>query len=143
MKNLLKLKASLGLILMFSACTATVEDYTIESDSTTEIESTTNTTLDPCSNEAPKTRVINNGTVSFNLEVLEADGTAVVSIINIPPNSTTSWATFTEGEVMFSLKGSNFDVADDKVLLQMDNCTAFEIEVDANNEIVSYLPIVL
>ncbi|WP_340155556.1 hypothetical protein [uncultured Winogradskyella sp.] len=143
MKNLLKLMASLGLILLFTDCTASIEDYTIESESTTEIESTTDATLDPCSNEDPKTRVINNGTVSFNLEVLEADGTTVVSIINIPPNSTTSWASFNEGPVMFSLKGTDFNVADDKVLIQMDNCTAYEIEVDANNEIVSYLPIVL
>ncbi|NRD23438.1 hypothetical protein HNV10_09325 [Winogradskyella litoriviva] len=137
MKNLLKLTASFGLILLFSACTATIEDYTIENES---VAAPLNP---PCDNEDPKTRVVNNGTVSFNLEVLTADGSTVVSILNIPPNSTTSWASFSENEVMFSLKGSNFNVADDKVLIQMDNCMAYEIEVNGSNEIVSYVPTIL
>ncbi|WP_299100351.1 hypothetical protein [uncultured Winogradskyella sp.] len=135
MKNLLKLSAIFGLILLTSACTETTDDLVVENQSTT--------LNPPCNEEDPKTRVVNNGTVAFNLEVFLTDGTTVVSILNIPPNSTTSWATFSEAEVMFSLKGSDQNVSDDKVLIQMDNCMAYEIEVDINNEIISYTPTVL
>lgn len=138
MKNLLKLTTLFGLITIFSACTINSVD-----DLLNETENENAALNPPCLNEDPKTRVVNNGTVPFNLEVVAADGSIVVSILNIPPNTTTSWATFDEAELMFSLKGSNLDVSDDKVLLQMDNCTAFEIEVDTNNEIVSYIPTVL
>ena len=138
MKNLLKLTAVIGLFAIFSACTVNPFD-----DLLIDNESESSALNPPCLNEDPKTRVINNGTVPFNLEVVAADGTIVISILNIPPNTTTSWATFNEAELMFSLQGSNLNVSDDKVLLQMDNCMAFEIEVDANNEIVSYIPTVL
>lgn len=141
MKNLLKLQAILCLILLFSACTASIEDYTTESNS--DFENTIDSTLNPCDNEDPKTRVINNGTVAFDLVVLQDDGSAVVTILNIPANSTTSWASFSEGELLFALNCFDQNVNDDKVLLQMDNCTAFEIEIDSNNQIVSYVPIVL
>ncbi|NRD20255.1 hypothetical protein HNV08_09360 [Winogradskyella eckloniae] len=135
MKNLLKLSVIFSLFLLSSSCTETSDELVVESESTT--------LNPPCIDADPKTRVVNNGTVDFNLEVFLSDGTTVVSILNIPPNSTTSWATFSEAEVMFSLKGSNLNVSDDKVLIQMDNCMAYEIEVDINNEIVSYTPTIL
>ncbi|MUU77271.1 hypothetical protein [Winogradskyella endarachnes] len=141
MKNLLKLKAFLCLILLFSACTPSDADFDTESIS--DVDYTIDSILNPCDNEDPKTRVINNGTVAFDLLVVQNDATPVVTIFNIPPNSTTSWANFNEGEYVFALNCSDQNVSDDKVQLQMDNCTAFEIEIDSNNQIVSYVPIVL
>lgn len=139
MKNLLRIMAFIGLLFMCMACTSDSSEV-VQIDN---IELQVIAQNDPCVDEDPITRVVNNGTTAFDLNVLDEDGNNVVSILNIPPNSTTSWASFTQGEMLFSLSTNTAFVNDDKVLLQMDNCMAFEIEIDANNEIVSYTPTIL
>ena len=139
MKNLLKIMAFLGLLFTYMACTSDSFEVRQIENNTQQIEIQNN----PCVDEDPITRVINNGTTAFDLNVLDSDGITVVSILNIPANLSTSWVSFTQGELLFSLSTNTALVSDDKVLLQMNNCMAFEIEIDANNEIVSYTPTLL
>ena len=98
---------------------------------------------DSCEDEDPITRVVNNGTVTFAFKVIDDQGNVLVDIPNIPASSTTSWVSFTQGEVLFSLDSDQTLVNDDKVVLQMGTCMAYDIEIDANNQIVSYTPITL
>jgi hypothetical protein len=133
MKNLLKTMVVFGLVILFAACTAELSEPELELEAPNAA----------CVNNDPITRVVNNGTIAFDLIVLNDAGDVVVSILNIPPSSTTSWASFPAGEVLFSISNNEPLVNDDKVLLQMDNCTAFDIEIDNTNSAVSYTPIAL
>ncbi|WP_299367019.1 hypothetical protein [Winogradskyella sp.] len=138
MKNLLKQAHIACLMLMLSGCTS---DSTLNDDSSPEV--TDSPLNEPCFDQDPITRVINNGTVTFDFKVIDDQGNVLVDIPNIPASTTTSWANFEQGEVLFSLNSNQTMVSDDKVVLQMDTCMAYEIEIDANNEIVSYIPIIL
>jgi hypothetical protein len=137
MKNLLKFIPFLVFAAVLKACTV---EYTEVQNAERSLLFQSNAS---CIDDDPKTRVINNGTIAFALEVVTLDGTVVVNIPNIPPNTTTSWANFAEGDYIFSLESLSSTVTDDKVLLTMNQCMAFEIEVDSNNEIVSYTPTIL
>ncbi len=139
MKNLLQIAAFLGLIITYMACTSETLNVLPTENDTLQMEVAAN----PCVNDDPITRVVNNGTTSFDLNVLNAEGIVVVSILDIPANSTTSWVSFSEGEVLFSVSTNTAFVNDDKVVLQMNPCMAYEIEIDANNAIVSYTPTIL
>lgn len=139
MKNLLQIMTYLGLLFTVLACSSDSSEILQLENNTMQVE----TQNDSCVDEDPITRVVNNGTTAFDLNVLDVEGNTVVSILNIPANSTTSWLSFAQGEVLFSLSTNTAFVSDDKVVLQMDNCMAFEIEIDANNEIVSYTPTIL
>ena len=133
MKNLLKLSALLCLVMMYSTCTSNLEEDTID----VEIQQTLMN--DPCTNQDPATRVINNGTVSFNLFVLASDGTVLAEIPDILTNTTTSWVSFPEGDITFSIASGDSAITDE-VDLKMGTCMAYEIEIDSNNQIVSYNP---
>ena len=136
MKNLLRFIPFLALLIF--ACTVDSD----ETDSQNE-DLLTAQNQPPCVDDDPITRVVNNGTVAFDLLVLSDDGSVLVDIPDIPANTTTSWASFPEGEVLFSMDAHVAQADDDKVVLQMNTCMAYEIEIDGNNEIVSYMPTIL
>lgn len=137
MKNLLKSTFLTCVALMLFACTSDPSGNDISTDLTpTQLN-------DPCVAQDPITRVINNGTVTVDFKVVDSDGIVLVDIPNIPANTTTSWASFEEGDVLFSIDTNQTLVNDDKVVISMGSCMAYEIEIDSNNEIVSYLPIFL
>ncbi|MBC2845278.1 hypothetical protein [Winogradskyella flava] len=136
MKNLLRFMPLMALVLF--TCTADSNENDVQIDSLLFEQN-----QPPCVDDDPITRVVNNGTIPFDLIVLANDGTVLVDIPNIPANTTTSWASFPQGEVLFSVKSNQTGVQDDKVVLQMNTCMAFDIEIDATNQIVSYTPIML
>lgn len=137
MKNLLKSTLLVCLALTLFTCTSDPSGNDISTDLT---PSQLN---DPCVGQDPITRVINNGTVNVDFKVIDSDGVVLVDIPSIPASTTTSWASFEEGEVLFSIDSNQTLVSDDKVLLNMDSCMAYEIEINSNNEIVSYTPTIL
>ncbi|MCB0400376.1 MAG: hypothetical protein KDD26_12340 [Winogradskyella sp.] len=137
MKNLLKRTLLVCLVLTLFTCTSDLSGNDISADLT---PSQLN---DPCVDQDPITRVINNGTVTIDFKVVDSDGVVLVDIPNIPANTTTSWASFEEGDVLFSIDSNQTSVSDEKVQLTMGSCMAYEIEIDSNNEIVSYTPIIL
>ncbi|WP_461587030.1 hypothetical protein [Winogradskyella sp.] len=134
MKNLLNLSIFVFLFIMFSTCS--VND--IEDDSDLNVNEN-----ETCLDSDPITRVVNNGTSTYHLKVVDTDGVVLVDIPNIPPNTTTSWASFAPGEVLFSLDANQTMVNDDKVVLQMNTCMAYDIEIAPDNTIVSYTPTIL
>ncbi|WP_138433473.1 hypothetical protein [Winogradskyella algicola] len=137
MKNLLKSTLLVCLALTLFTCTSDPSGNNISDDLTPSQFN------DPCVDQDPITRVINNGTVTVDFKVIDSDGEVLVDIPNIPANTTTSWASFGEGEVLFSIDSNQTLVSDDKVLLNMNSCMAYEIEINSSNEIVSYIPTIL
>ena len=138
MKNILKLTSVITLLMVLSSCSVESLDEVIVNNNTS-VENVTEQQM-TCSGEQPKTRVINNGTTTFILEVVNSDGAIIVSQPGINPGHITNWSSFAEGEVLFALSNPTGDTTDDKVLLTMDSCMAYEIVIDANNNIVSYVP---
>ncbi|WP_299522194.1 hypothetical protein [Winogradskyella sp.] len=134
MKNLLKLTQILCLTLMLTACASDL-DF---NDSLQEV--THSQLSEPCVNQDPAARVINNSTEAFDLLVLDTEGTVLVEMLSIQANTTTSWASFPEGDITFSLN-SNVSTTDDiAVVLKMGTCMVYDIEIDINNQIVSNTP---
>jgi hypothetical protein len=139
MKNLLKFIPFIVFAIVLKACTA--ENSVLLNNETDQFSQSN----PPCVDDDPITRVVNNGTITFQLQVMNEDGVEVVNFVSVPPNTTTSWASFDSGLHIFYLK----DVSDssnssmDKAQLQMDNCMALEIEIDANDQVVSFVPTTL
>lgn len=137
MKNLLKFAYCAFILLVSISCT------TESVDSVQFNELNQQELNDPCVDQDPISRVVNNGTVSFDFKVIDDQGVVLVEIPNIPASTTTSWVSFPQGEILFSLDSDQTLVNDDKVVLQMGTCMAYEIEIDSNNQIVSYTPTAL
>lgn len=137
MKNLLKFAYYASVLLVSISCTTeSVDSVQLNELNQQELN-------DPCVDQDPISRVVNNGTVSFDFKVIDDQGVVLAEISNIPASTTTSWVSFPQGEILFSLDSDQTLVNDDKVVLQMGTCMAYEIEIDSNNQIVSYTPIAL
>lgn len=137
MKNLLKRTFVMCFVLTLLTCTSDSAENELSLDlNPSQLN-------EPCVGQLPITRVINNGTVSIDFKVIDIDGVVLVDIPSIPASTTTSWASFDEGVVLFSIDTNQTLVSDDKVELNMESCMAYEIEINSNNEVVSYLPIYL
>ncbi|MDY2588221.1 hypothetical protein [Winogradskyella aquimaris] len=137
MNNLLKRTFVMCFVLTLLTCTSDSAENELSLDlNPSQLN-------EPCVGQLPITRVINNGTVSIDFKVIDSDGVVLVDIPSIPANTTTSWASFDEGVVLFSIDTNQTLVSDDKVELNMESCMAYEIEINTNNEVVSYLPIYL
>lgn len=138
MRNLLKFLSLMCFVMLFSGCTnESIDNDLLIAPMQSELNQP------PCVDDDPITRVINNGTIPYDFQVIDSEGVIIVDIPMVPPNTTTSWASFTPGEVLFLIDGDDNIAGDDKVLLQMDTCMAYEIEIDSNNTIVSYTPTTL
>jgi hypothetical protein len=140
MKNLLKLLPFLVIAIALKACTAgTYDNEVLEADLESNL---TSLAFDNnCANDLPKTRLINNGTVAFQLQVISEDGVPEITIPNIGPGVTTNWNNFNSGDMLFSVTNSEPMVSDEKVNIQMDTCMAYEIVINSNNQITSFIPI--
>ncbi|WP_431157633.1 hypothetical protein [Winogradskyella poriferorum] len=133
MKSLLRFIPFLGVALIFKACIAEPIDESI-----TNPENNFNVSELNCTGDLPITRLINNGTITVDLQVVNADGIAEVTITSIDPGVTTSWNEFEEGEVLFAVSNSTPLVNDEKVILEMSTCMGFEIVIGPDNTIESY-----
>lgn len=137
MKNLLKRTFVMCFVLTLLTCTSDSAENELSLDlNPSQLN-------EPCVGQLPITRVINNGTVSIDFKVIDSDGVVLVDIPSIRASTATSWASFDEGVVLFSIDTNQTLVSDDKVELNMESCMAYEIEINSNNEVVSYLPIYL
>ena len=85
-----------------------------------------------CDGSDPQVRVINNGTVTFDLEVYDTDGNFLNSILDVHPTHTSDWVTFGEAETLFSI--TNSATSDVKVVFLMENCTQLSIEIGSDNQ---------
>ena len=85
-----------------------------------------------CGGSEPRARIVNNGTVAFDLEIFDTSGNFLNSIMDVLPTHTSDWVTFGEAETLFSI--SNSVTTDEKVIFFMENCTQLSIEIDADNK---------
>lgn len=85
-----------------------------------------------CDGSDPQVRVINNGTVPFDLEVYDTDGNFLNSIMGVHPTHTSDWVSFGEAETLFSI--TNSAAQDTKVVFLMENCTQLTIEIGSDNQ---------
>ncbi|MCA0132621.1 hypothetical protein [Winogradskyella alexanderae] len=137
MRNLLKFIPFFGIALVFKACITEPLDSAVTNQ---EFNSSTFDTN--CTGDLPKTRLINNGTIAFDLQVINADGIAEITILSIDPGITTTWNEFEVGEVVFSVSNDTPMINDEKVVLDMDTCMGYEIVIGPDNSIESFDPII-
>ena len=131
MKNLLKLLPFLVVALILKACTAELnENEALQVDLDSPESSVIFDTN--CTDDLPRTRMINNGTIAFDLQVISEAGVA---------ETTTSWNDFNVGEVLFSITNYEPLVNDEKVQLLMDTCMGYEIVIGPDNTITTFTPI--
>ena len=144
MKNLLKLLPFLVISIILKSCTAESRELEANEEFTTNAELMSPDQFQNmnCTGELPRTRLINNGTIDVNLQVVREDGLAEITIPNISPGTTTNWNDFNVGEVLFSVTNDVPMVNDEKVVLDMDTCMGYEIEIGPDNQIVSFVPII-
>lgn len=127
------LKRIVFTMLLLSMLNCSVEpleqsDVSLNSiESTPEIDEVTT-----CDGSDSQVRVVNNGTVTFDLEVYDTDGNFLNSILGVHPTHTSDWVTFGEAETLFSI--TNSVTSDEKVIFFMENCTQLTIEIGSDNQ---------
>jgi len=136
MKNLLISVLLIATLCMLSNCS--VEEFEIPNQSIENLQLFDS--LD-CTDQDPKARLTNNGTMSFDLEIHSMDGMLLYLEHNILPGSITSWNSFPSGEIQFSIENSN--IQDEKVVYTMNTCMEFDMEIGSNNMLTSAIPVQL
>ena len=89
-----------------------------------------------CTNDQPKARLTNNGTVNHSLKIFDENSNVIVSAFNIEPGSTTGWFEFDPQEVVFTVDNDTY--SDEKVEAIMENCMQFDMEIGVDDALVSY-----
>ena len=134
MKNLLKLSVFAGILLSLSSCS-------VESIETIEDEQLTIENSLTCSGLNPEARLTNNGTVPFGFKIYNSNFDMIVEHLNVAPGSSTTWGSFPEGDIFFSIISSTTGVADIKTQLPMTNCSIYDLTVDSSNLLLDGAPI--
>jgi len=93
---------------------------------------------DDCVGVNPQVRITNNGNVNYNLDVFDEQG-LVGFVHNIAPGETSTWITFSEGEMLFAVSNDTYE--DEKVLYFMSTCMEFNMEIGTNNQLTSAVPV--
>ncbi|MBA3898725.1 MAG: hypothetical protein H0X62_00710 [Bacteroidetes bacterium] len=87
-----------------------------------------------CKNEAPRARVINNGTKSVSVQIKTTGGNTE-NINNVDPGTSSDFRSYAPGLVTYTITVDN---KDDYVLnTEMMDCFEYDIAIDENNVITS------
>lgn len=86
-----------------------------------------------CKGEAPRARIINNGTQKASVQI-QTSGGNTVNINNIEVGSTSDYSSYAAGQVTFTVKISNVDYVK---IVDMSTCYDYDIAIDASNNITS------
>ena len=127
---LMKYVKILIVFFLFVGCTSDSSNI-ISDESNTNQFSTLN-----CSDDLPKARLTNNGTVNHDLRIFDENGNIIVSAFNIEPGTTTGWFEFEPQYVLFAVDNDTF--MDEKVEAIMDYCMEFDMEIGTDDLLVSY-----
>ncbi|AUC76322.1 hypothetical protein [Olleya sp. Bg11-27] len=127
------LKLSVAFCLLFSVSSCTIDSL---EDSIDERSINTNSVVpnQACSNQDPKSKLINNGTVAFTFQIIDSNNN-LIELLEVAPGATSSWISFSEGDTVFNLDSNTTGVSDDKVFINMTNCSEVEIIVNSGNQI--------
>lgn len=124
MKHVIRLLVLLLLVNCTTDSTSTQE--------TVEI-STVNLDMQTCINDAPKIRLTNNGTHSFEFVIYSYDYN-VLHFDNISVASNSGWVELSENDVI--AVASNDIAYGQKIPLNLQMCDNLELEIDTNNILV-------
>lgn len=130
---LLKFIVALTLITTFSCSVESLDDEQSLNQASNEANLT-------CTNAQPESRLINNGTVNFEFEIISTTSGQIIEFINVAPGTSTSWTSFPEGEILFSIKSNTTGVSDMKTQLVLANCETYELEIMSNNTLATSVP---
>ena len=86
-----------------------------------------------CKNEAPRARIVNNGTTVATVQIKTSDGNTV-NINGVDPGTASAYASYGAGEITFTITVNK--IAYVKVV-PMGNCYEYDIAIDANNNITT------
>ncbi|SFJ65168.1 hypothetical protein [Olleya namhaensis] len=131
MKYLLKLSVAICLLLTVSSCTVESLDDAVSKSAVSQNVAEANQS---CNNQDPKTKLINNGTVAFTFQIIDSDSN-MIEFVDVAAGASTSWISFTEGDTIFNLDSNVIGVSDDKIAININNCSEIEIVVNAQNKI--------
>ncbi|WP_282067942.1 hypothetical protein [Olleya namhaensis] len=131
MKYLLKLSVAICLLLTVSSCTVESLDDAVSKSTVSQNAAEANQS---CNDQDPKTKLINNGTVAFTFQIIDSDSN-MIEFVDVAAGASTSWISFTEGDTIFNLDSNVIGVSDDKIAININNCSEIEIVVNAQNKI--------
>lgn len=90
-----------------------------------------------CDNEAPRARVLNNGTSAVSVQIKTSAGNTV-NINNIDPGTASPYASYAAGKITFTISitvaGTKTDYVQE---VTTGNCYDYDIAIDANNVITT------
>lgn len=90
-----------------------------------------------CKNEAPRARILNNGTSAASVQIKTSDGNTV-NINNVDPKTASPHASYAAGKITFTItvtvSGTKTDFVKDVVV---SNCYDYDISIDAGNVITT------
>ncbi len=127
------------LFMVFSCSTESVENPEINSNSFFEQQQNLSPEMN-CAGQNPMARLRNNGTVNVDLEIYDEDNALLVHYYGIHPGQTTNWTYFPAGSIKFVVSSNT---AFKEVVLEMDTCMAYDMEIGPNNQLESDQPIQL
>ncbi|MDZ4714394.1 MAG: hypothetical protein SH819_02905 [Cytophagales bacterium] len=84
-----------------------------------------------CNNEAPRARILNNGTMAASVQIKTSDG-STVNINNVAPGTASAYASYAAGEITFTI---TVDKVPYVKVVAAGNCFQYDIAIDANNAI--------
>lgn len=131
MNNLLKFVACLCLFFLATSCSL----ESLEDENTTNSTKISNTTTSVfCDNQDPQSRLVNNGTITYTFTIIDTDQN-VIEVLNVAPGTSSTWSSFNEGQTIFSIDGTDNNIKDSKIVLEMATCTKVEIVINILNEV--------
>jgi hypothetical protein len=86
-----------------------------------------------CSNDAPRARIINNGTDKASVQIKTSGGNTV-NINNVDPGTASDYSSYAAGQVTFTIVVDNLNY---EITVEMKECYEYDIAIDANNNITS------
>lgn len=115
-------------LLLFVNCTT-------DSPNTEEVleVSATNQVVQNCVNDAPKVRLTNNGTHSFEF-IVYAEDYSLLHSGNVSATANSGWVELSQNDVL--AVATNDIVYGQKIPLNLQLCDNLELEIDINNTLI-------
>ena len=118
---------------IFLATSCSLESLEDENtNNSTKISNTTTSVF--CDNQDPQSRLVNNGTITYTFTIIDIDQN-VIEVLNVAPGTSSTWSIFNEGQTIFSIDGTDNNIKDSKIVLEMATCTKVEIVINSLNEV--------
>lgn len=89
----------------------------------------------PCENEDPRARIVNNGTDKASVQI-KTSGGSTENINNIESGQTSAWSSFASGNTEFTVAVQGMP-DDTLIIVNMVDCWEYEIIIDSNNNVSS------